>query len=379
MPRMFAAVGHYLQGPGAIDLVGEKAATLGKRLAVICDRDVLGFLGDRLRRSFESGRVEAEIYPFAGEVTVSAIEQLAARARNGEPDVIAGIGGGRALDAGKGVAQRLQKPFVSVPTVASSDAPAARGIAIYDDQHRPVVVEQMDQNPSYVLVDTEVIAKAPARFLRSGIGDAISKKFEVEGCSAGGGMTKHKTRPLRSAVLIANDCYRLLRTHGLAALRAVEAGTVTEDLEAVVEASILLSCLAFENGGLWVAHSVVRGLGSARGAKDASHGEQVAYGTLVQMTLEGRAETEINDLMAFLCEVELPICLAGLGLSNATDAEIEAIAEATSASPYIQVQAPLFTMQRVANAIRDAEARAMRFDRAPYVTKNEIFGRRANS
>ena len=118
-----------------------------------------------------------------------------------------------------------------------------------------------------------VIAKAPARFLRSGIGDAIAKKFEIEGSWAGGGITKHRTRPLRSAVLIANDCYHLLRAHGAAAMRAVEAGTVTDDLEAVVEAAILLSCLAFENGGLWLAHSVVRGLGSVRGAKHALHGD----------------------------------------------------------------------------------------------------------
>jgi glycerol dehydrogenase len=363
MPRSFVGVGHYLQGPGVIDLVGEKAATLGKRLAVICDRDVLGFLGDRLRRSFERGGIEAEIYPFAGEVTFGAIDQLTARARHGAPDVIAGVGGGRALDVGKGVAHRLRKPFVSVPTVASSDAPAARGIAIYDEEHRPVVVEQMDQNPNYVLVDTEVIAKAPARFLRSGIGDAISKKFEVEGSWAGGGITKHKTQPLRSAVLIANDCYRLLRTHGVGAIRAAEAGTVTEDLEAVVEAATLLSCLAFENGGLWVAHSVVRGLGAARGAKDASHGEQVAYGTLVQMTVEGRTEAEITDLMTFLCEVGLPISLAELGLANPTDAEIDAIAEATSTSPYIQVRVPRITTQQVIGAIRDAEARAARFAR----------------
>jgi glycerol dehydrogenase len=363
MPKVFMAVGHYVQGPGAFDLVGEKAATLGKRLTVVCDRDVLHLLGDRLRRSFERGGVDADVCPFAGEITLSAIDQLTARARSYEPDVVVGVGGGRALDAGKGVARRLRKPFVSVPTVASSDAPASRGIGIYDEAHRPVVVEQLAENPSYVLVDTEVIAKAPARFLRSGIGDAIAKKFEVEGCWAGGGITKHKTRPLRSAVLIANDCYHLLRTHGAAAMRAVEAGMVTDDLEYVVEAAILLSCLAFENGGLWLAHSVVRGLVSARGAKDALHGNQVAYGTLVQMTLESRPEAEITDLMQFFCEVGLPLSLADLGLSDPNDAEIEAITQAASSSPYIQVQAPPINAKRIDSAIRAVEARAAGFDR----------------
>jgi glycerol dehydrogenase len=85
---------------------------------------------------------------------------------------------------------------------------------------------------------------------------------------------------------------------------------------------------------------------------------------LVQMTLEGRAEAEIIDLMAFLCEVGLPISLVELGLSNPTDAEIAAIAEATSTSPYIQVRVPRITTPQVVGAIRDAEARAARFDRS---------------
>jgi glycerol dehydrogenase len=154
-----------------------------------------------------------------------------------------------------------------------------------------------------------------------------------------------------------------LRTHGAAAMRAVEAGMVTDDLEYVVEAAILLSCLAFENGGLWLAHSVVRGLVSARGAKDALHGNQVAYGTLVQMTLESRPEAEITDLMQFFREVGLPLSLADLGLSDPNDAEIEAITQAASSSPYIQVQVPPINAKRIDSAIRAVEARAVGFDR----------------
>jgi glycerol dehydrogenase len=363
MLKVFMATGHYIQGPGALDLVGEKAASIGKRLVVVCDRDVLRLFGDRLRGSLERNGIAFEIYPFSGEITLSAIDALTACAKSAAPDAIVGMGGGRALDAGKGIARRLHKAFISVPTAASSDAPAARGIGVYDDEHRPVIVEQLAENPSFVLVDTQVIAKAPPQFLRSGIGDAIAKKFEVEGSWAGGGMTKHGTRPLRSAVLIANDCYQLLREHGAAAMRAAEAGIVTDDLEYVVEAAILLSSLAFENGGLWLAHSVVRGLLSARGAKDALHGFQVAYSTLVQMTLENRPEAEITDLMQFYGEVGLPICLAGLDLINPTVDEIRTVAQITSESPYIHVQASQFDAEKIDRAIRSVEAHAMKSGR----------------
>lgn len=363
------AAGQYVQGAGALDLVGEKVAALGQRAVVICDRDIIRLFGERINRSIDRAGVDAEIYPFAGENTLSTIEQLTARAREHRPDVAVGVGGGRALDAGKGVAHRLRLPFVSVPTIASTDAPAARGIGIYDEKHQPVVVEQLEHNPAYVLVDTEIIAKAPPRFLRAGMGDAVAKKFEVEGCWRGGGLTKHHARPLRSAVLIANDCYEMLRSHGSAAMRAADSGRVTDDLECAVEAALLLSCLAFENGGLWIAHSVVRGLLLVRGAKDALHGEQAAYGTLVQVTLEQRPEPEVAGLRTFLRDVGLPLRLADLGLGDPTDDEIEAIAQATASSPYIAVRAKEINADRVRSAIREVEARSASELRAQNVNR----------
>jgi glycerol dehydrogenase len=358
------AAGQYVQGPGALDLVGVKTASIGPRAAVVCDRDIIPLVGERLDRSLREAGVAVQTHAFSGENTLATIERLAARTREHGPKAVVGVGGGRALDAGKGVARRLHLPFVSVPTIASTDAPAARGIGIYDEEHRPVVVEQLDHNPAYVLVDTEIIAKAPPRFLRAGMGDAVAKKFEVEGCWRGGGLTKHGARPLRSAVMIANSCYEMLCIHGPAAMRAAESGHVTEDLEGAVEAALLLSCLAFENGGLWIAHSIVRGLLLVRAAKHALHGEQAAYGTLVQATLEQRPEMEIARLRKFLRTVGLPLRLADLGLTDPSGEEIETIVEATAASPYIQVQAKEFDRDRIRRAILEVEARSAREDRA---------------
>src|SRR5690606_42099045 len=72
----------------------------------------------------------------------------------------------RALDAAKGVARRLARPFISVPTIASTDAPASRGLVVYDDAHRPAVVEQLARNPEVVIVDTAVIAAADRKSTR---------------------------------------------------------------------------------------------------------------------------------------------------------------------------------------------------------------------
>jgi glycerol dehydrogenase len=228
---------------------------------------------------------------------------------------------------------------------------------VYDDDHRVVAVEQMERNPDFVIVDTQVIAKAPPRFLRAGIGDAISKKYEAHGCWVGTGFNKHRTRPMKTAILIADACYDIVRQHGVAAMQAVEKGEVSDDLEYVVEAAVLLSTLAFENGGLSIAHALAPPLGVVRGACDALHGEHVAYATLVQMTAEKRPEAEVEDVRAFLREIGLPVSLHDLGLPDPTDAEIDELARTTVANPHVLNQPRPITAADLVRAIRDVEGR----------------------
>ena len=69
--------------------------------------------------------------------------------------------------------------IVIVPTIASTDAPCS-AIAV---RYTPDGVYQESiscaRNPDIVLVDSALIAKAPARFLVAGIGDALSTWFEA--------------------------------------------------------------------------------------------------------------------------------------------------------------------------------------------------------
>ncbi len=57
------------------------------------------------------------------DVNAQLIEELVKKHRN--VDAVISIGGGRIVDAGKAVAFILDKPFISVPTVASHDGIAS--------------------------------------------------------------------------------------------------------------------------------------------------------------------------------------------------------------------------------------------------------------
>ncbi|MDB5659693.1 MAG: alcohol dehydrogenase [Cypionkella sp.] len=352
---LFGAPHRYYQGPGAFDLLGQVAAPFGPNPLIVADAFVLQMLGDRLAAVCAASGLTPILRPFEGEITYPAIEALIASLSGVVPGIAVGIGGGKSLDAAKAVALKLRLPVVTVPTIASNDSPTSAAIAMYDEHHTMIAVDRLHRSPEAVLVDTALIAKAPLRFLLAGIGDAISKKFEADGCRDGTGVTPFGTRPTLTAIAIADACYATLRRHGSAGVVAAARGEVTPDLEAVIEATLLMSGLGFENGGLSLAHSLTRGLVKVRGTRDAIHGDQIAWALLVQLAAEGRADVFIRELVQFYREIGLPTCLAQLGLHDATPAEVEEIARWTMTAPHLANLAVPIDAALIVAAIRRAE------------------------
>lgn len=333
--RPFAAPRRYLQGPGALDLLGELLTPFGTVPVVVADAAVMQLFGERLRRLLAAAGLRPRLRVLDGELTYARVAGLVRSLGDRGADVAVGLGGGKSVDAGKAVALALGLPVVTVPTAASNDSPASAAVAMYDEDHVMVAVDRLPRHPDLVLVDTAVLARAPVGLLRCGVGDAVAKKFEAEGCRDGTGRTPVGGRPLLCGLAIADACYRTVRQHAVAGLAACGRGEVTAELEALVEAVLLLSGLGFENGGLSLAHSLTRGLARARGAGTAPHGLQVAWATLVQLAAEERPDAELADLVAFHREVGLPVSLAGLGMPGASGAEVAEIARLTMTAPHL--------------------------------------------
>lgn len=334
--KIFGAPHRYIQGPDALDELGKVAAIFGPSPVVIADAFILEKMGARIETILREAGLTPMICAFGGEITYPAIDALKASLNGAVPGVAIGIGGGKSLDAAKALALKLGIDVITVPTIASNDSPTSASIAMYDDHHVMISVDRLRRSPEAVIVDTKLIAAAPAMFLRAGIGDAISKKFEADGCLAGSGLTPFGTRPLLTAIAIADVCYRTLRQHAAAALKSIDSGDVDDAVEATVEAVILMSGLGFENGGLSLSHSLTRGLVKARDAQNAIHGQHVAWGVLVQLAAEGRPDAEILDLLGFHREIGLAFNLAGLGMANPTATEIAEIARWTMTAPHLK-------------------------------------------
>jgi glycerol dehydrogenase len=322
-----------VQGPGALSQIGEHVRGLGTHAFVFVDAFVFRNLEPLIKLSCQSASIDTTFQSVSREVTDSTIDEELAQVPD-SVDFIIGVGGGKTIDIAKGVALRLGLRIVTAPTIASNDSPASRAIAMYNDDHLLTSVPLMPFNPSVVLVDTSVVFNAPARFLSAGIGDALSKHFEVAMCQSVGGLTPQGTQGLQFASIVAAGCLQVLRRDAPAALTAVANGYPTQEFENTVEAVILLSGLSFENGGLSVAHAMTRGLMVTPGASSQLHGEHVAYGLLVQLALQDETDEMLGDMCSFFEDVKLPRSLRELH-ADSTEAVWSLIAQQTCAAPHI--------------------------------------------
>lgn len=320
--------GRYVQGAGALSLLGEEATRLGRSPLALVDGAVAATVAPALH---PPGGVPVAQEVFQGECSEPEILRLEEAARRGGHDVILGIGGGKVMDTAKAVAHGTGCPVVVVPTLASTDAPCSALSVIYTPDgafHRYLF---LPRNPDVVLVDSAVIARAPARFLAAGMGDALSTWFEAEDCRLKGAGNMTGRPGAAAAHALARLCYETLLEFGEQALRACERGVVTPALERVIEANTLLSGLGFESGGLSAAHAIHNGLTRLHATHSSWHGEKVAIGTQALAVLSGRPPALVEEIFRFCARVGLPVTLEEIGLGGADDATLFEAAEAACA------------------------------------------------
>ncbi|MEZ5780720.1 MAG: glycerol dehydrogenase [Rhizobiaceae bacterium] len=330
---IFGSPSRYVQGPGALSSLGAEIARIGSEAVLVLDPLIQDSYGAKMEASCREAGVAAQQLRFSGECTPEEIDRFAAQVAN--PSIIVAAGGGKCIDAGKALANRTGATVVTIPTIASTDAPTSHNYVMYDADHRMLGVEKLKRNPALVIVDTEVIARAPKKLFVAGIGDAIGKIFEADACANASGINIFGGRSAWTAVVLGRACHGLLLEKAEAALAAMDRGTPDEAFERVVEATVLMSGLAFESGGLSIAHSMTRGLTALKPWSETLHGFQVAYANLVQIRLEGRPESEIADLADFYARIGLPRSLSELAAAP-DDAAYDVISERTMTAPHVR-------------------------------------------
>lgn len=321
--RMMRAPQKYVQGKDSLLQFHQEMQHLGNKWLLICSNSGYRMCHDKIEKSFEGTDDIRHYEIFGGISSTGEIERMRKFVQEKGLNVVVGIGGGSAIDTAKATAYYEHLPVVIVPTVVATDAPCTGLSVIYNDDKTFNRYLFYPKNPEAVMVDSDIIAKAPVKFLVAGMGDALGTYFEARACQRTDAPSLEFGGITRSAMALCSLCYETLREYGAAAKTACENKVVTPALDAIIEANVYLSGVGADNGGLAAAHSFYNGL-TALGGHSAPHGNCVAFGTLVQLVLEGVSKEEFQEVQNFCLEVGLPVTLAELGIT--TDEQIRIIA-----------------------------------------------------
>ncbi|RBP99770.1 glycerol dehydrogenase [Bifidobacterium xylocopae] len=326
MRKVLCSPGTYIQQEGAMGQLAKEYAAIGSRGAhVIVDPTIDKLYHDRIVSSFDHDHVPYELMVFGGECSMQEIDHH--RGHLGDADAVIGIGGGKTLDTAKAVAYYAKLPVIIVPTAASSDAPCSRLSVLYTPEGVFDRYLNLPANPNAVIMDTDIIAKAPVRFLIAGLGDAFATYYEAAACVQSSAITMTGGHATNAAFALAELCHDTLLEDSVKAIASVKAGVRTPALENIIEANTLLSGLGFESSGLAAAHSIHDGMTALEGTHKMLHGEKVAYGTLAQLVLEDRSLEEMEEVYAYFRQVGLPTSLAQIGIAEATDEDLLKVGE----------------------------------------------------
>ncbi|GKZ04295.1 MULTISPECIES: glycerol dehydrogenase [Paraclostridium] len=337
MRKAFICPTKYVQGQDELLNLGYFIKVFGDSALLIAHKDDIERVKDKLDSTAKKFGVTFVESNFKGECSREEVARLQELAKNNKCACTIGLGGGKAIDTAKCVAQGDN--LIIVPTIAATDAPTSHSAVLYTPDGAFDDYAYFKQSPSVVLVDTTVIAKAPTRFLVSGMGDALSTYFEARAtassysnvnaglpCGYREGLCG-EAKGTNTALALAKLCYETLINDGVKAKVSSDCNLVTPALENIIETNILLSGLGFESGGLAAAHAIHDGLTILEGTHKYFHGEKVAFGTIAQLVLENAPKEEIEEVLEFCLQVGLPVCLEDIGVETITEEELKEVAE----------------------------------------------------
>lgn len=359
--RAFGSPFKYVQGPGEFNRLPEYTKPYGKACVLID-----GFLYEDLNQKLEAAYKESEeqfhSIPFKGECCQEEVTRICEIAKSNGAGLIVGVGGGKTLDTAKICADAMDLPAIIAPTSASTDAPVSEIAVLYTADGEYIGSKKMRHNAHLVLVDSEIIVKAPKRLFVAGMGDALATYLEALACQssdspnyiAGG------SRRCKAGMAIAKSCWDILFADGRSALMALDRGVVTEALENVIEANTLLSGLGFLNTGLATAHGIHSGLTMVPSTHKYLHGEKVAFGIVCQMVIENTPAATVDQVMKFMVEIGLPVTLKQLDVEPVRE-NIMAIAKKTADGPLIHQEPVLITEEIIYDAILMADELGKRY------------------
>ncbi len=315
--------------PLAIDVRRGAIAGLGVLLAdrrIATQGRVAIAVGPGIHGEQVAGRLEigqARVFRVA-DGTVDSAVRLGRELRAGAYEAVAGIGGGRTIDATKFAANMAGVPMVSVATNLSHDGIASPVSSL---EHESGKGSYGVAPPVAVVVDLDSVHRAPARMVRAGIGEAASNLSAIADWDLAAGDTGEPVDGL--AVTLA-------RSAAEAVLH--QPGTIEGDeFLTVLAEALILSGMAMTVAGSsrpcsGADHEILHAIDQLYPGA-GTHGELAGVGSVFCAHLR-RDDAQLRLISTCLARHRLPRTPADLGLSAAEFTKAVVAAPATRPGRY---------------------------------------------
>jgi len=317
-----------LRGAGAWPEAIPRIARIGQRPLLLGRSSATMALRQDLAASLRVAGVSPQQAELVHDCCEVDLEPLAERTRAAACDAVIASGGGKVLDAGKLLADRLDLPCITVPTSAATCAGWTALANVYSPAGAFCYDVPLRRCPDLLVFDHDLVAQAPPRTLASGIADAVAKWYEASvssGASSDG--------LIQQAVQMARVLRDQLLLDGPAAMAAPGDSTWGRVAEACGLSAGVIGGLGGARCRTVAAHAVHNGLTQLPACHGLLHGEKVGFGILVQLRLEEvlggnqLAAQARRQLVPFFAELGLPLTLADLGLANASLTELQTVCD----------------------------------------------------
>jgi glycerol-1-phosphate dehydrogenase [NAD(P)+] len=318
-------------------LADQRISTSGKLAVAVSDGS-----GAKLRERLAPELPGADWYPVEGG-TIDAAVRLADAMRGKRYDAVVGLGGGKIIDVTKYAAARVGLPMVAVATNLSHDGICSPVSTLDNDNGRG---SYGVPTPIALVVDLDVIREAPARYVRAGIGDAVSNLSALADWELSHRETGEPIDGLAAA---------MARSAGESVLRH-PGGIGDDDFLVTLSEGLVLSGIAMTISGdtrpsSGACHEISHAFDLLHPQRAAAHGEQVGLGAAFAMHLRGARE-EAGAIAEVLRRHGLPVLPGEIGFTEPEFVEAVRFAPQTRPGRYTILE----HLDLSASEIRDAYA-----------------------
>ncbi|MGB9720749.1 MAG: iron-containing alcohol dehydrogenase [bacterium] len=277
-----------------------------KKVLFLCDEKTYKIGGRKIIESLKAKNISVikKVINKSDEKTVKLIEKTIKKQKF---DLVIGFGGGKILDVAKLSAGNNDLRFISIPTILSNDGISSPVSVITDKNGIPV--SNLTNPPYGIIIDYNIIKKAPIRHLRAGVGDLVSNLSAVFDCRLA---QKRKKENIDPGILKLSEigAKRLLKMR----IKNIKSKKFLECLcDGLLKSGLAMCLVGSSRPASGSEHKISHSMDYLFPGRNTLHGEQVGIATLFTMALQKnshlKAVKRLYRNIGFPCHISyLKIC-----------------------------------------------------------------------